>query len=70
METSTKKPWQSKTVIINAILGLAAVAAMFFPQASVVTTYINSNAAMIGTAWSVLNIILRAISKDKISLGD
>lgn len=64
------KPWQSKTVWINAILGVIAAVAAFFPAASVVSKFITDNASFIGMGWSVLNLILRAVTKEKISLGE
>lgn len=67
---ATKKPYESKTVIINAVLGVCMALSAFFPQLAVVKTFIETNAVLIGTGWSVLNIILRAISKDKIVLTD
>lgn len=65
-----KKPWQSKTIVLNAIIGLATFAALIIPSAASIKDFINSNAVTIGAVWSVLNIILRTISKDKISLID
>ncbi len=65
-----KKPWQSKTILLNGVMGLAAFVALFIPQASVIKQFIDANAVSIGTIWSVLNIILRTITKDKISLQD
>ena len=67
---TTKKPYLSKTIIINSIMGLSMALVPFIPAMAGVKTFIESNAIMIGTAWSVLNIVLRAISKDKISLTD
>lgn len=68
--TSTKKPWFSKTIIINAILGVCVGLSPFIPALAGVGEFFKVNAIMIGTLWSVLNIILRAISKDTISLED
>jgi len=65
-----KKPWLSKTILINAVLGLIAVVAMFLPEANVVSDYIKSHVEMISLAWAALNILLRFITKDKISLQD
>jgi hypothetical protein len=66
----SKKPWESKTVLLNAAFGLIAVATMFIPSAAGIGELIKGHAAEIGAAWSVLSIILRMISKDKIVLGD
>lgn len=66
----TKKPYESKTIIINAIIGLSMALSAFIPQLSGVKSFIETNAVMIGTVWSILGIALRAISKDKIVLTD
>lgn len=67
---NSKAPWESKTIIVNGVLGLAAFASIFLPQAASIQPWIASNGANIAMFWSVLNIVLRAVSKDKISLGD
>lgn len=69
-EVQTKEPYKSKTIIINSILGLSMALTPFIPQLAVVKTFIETNAVLLGTVWSVLNIVLRAISKDKIVLTD
>jgi len=58
----TKKPWQSKTIILNTVLALAA---MFYPP---VATYISTHPEVVAGVFAVLNIILRFVSKDKIGL--
>lgn len=70
MLTDSKKPWQSKTILLNAIVGLAGFVALFIPGAEGVKIFVDSNAVMIGTIWSVLNVLLRAVSKNAISLVD
>lgn len=65
-----KKPWQSRTIVINAVMGLIMFICLFLPQAAVAKTWIEGNAAAIGIVWSLLGMVLRAISKDKIVLGD
>lgn len=66
----TKKPWQSKTIIVNAILGVIASIALFVPGAHVVSDFITSHAAAIGVVWSVIAMALRLITKDKVVLTD
>lgn len=66
----TKKPWQSKTLVLNAILGVAAAAALFVPAASGVKVLLEGHVSEIALVWSILNMILRTISKDKIQLVD
>lgn len=66
----SKRPWQSKTVVLNAVMGLASAAALFLPGAESVGGWLNSHAAEVGMAWGILNIVLRAVTKDKVSLSD
>ena len=66
----TKVWWQSKTIWLNLILGAASLFSAIFPTASVVTTWINANMALIGTVWSGLAIALRFISKGAVTLGE
>jgi hypothetical protein len=65
-----KKPWQSKTMLLNGIAGLIAFLALFWSGASNVSTYISAHAPEIGVGWSLMNVILRAFTKDKVSLSD
>lgn len=65
-----KKPWQSKTIIVNAVLGLMAALAVFMPGASEVSAWIGAHGGEIAVGWSILNVLLRLITKDKISLVD
>ena len=60
----SKKPWQSKTLIMNLVV---AVCAMFIPQAS---SYISAHPEVVAAVFSGANILLRLISKDKIGLGE
>ena len=69
-EVKTKKPWQSKTLLLNGIAGLLAAVALFVPQAADVQVFIAAHAAEIGMVWAILGIALRAVTKDKIGLGD
>lgn len=69
MET-TKKPWTSKTVIINAIMGLIATVSIFFPAASGIGEFITNHATTIGVIWSVINVAVRFITHDKVQLTD
>jgi hypothetical protein len=65
-----KKPWESKTVLLNFVFGLLAAVAMLYPPASSLADMIKAHAVEIGAAWSVIGIVLRLVSKDKIALGD
>lgn len=57
-----KKPWQSKTVWMNLIL---AVCAMAFPPA---VKYISENPLVVTMVFSGVNIVLRLLTKDGISI--
>lgn len=61
------KPWYlSKTVLVNILMGLAMIASQFYaPAADFVREYFGEA----GTAWALINIILRVISKDKLSIS-
>ena len=63
-----KRPWQSRTLLVNGVLGLVAFAALFVPQAAGIGEWINGNGIHIVAVWSVLNTILRFVTKDKIQL--
>ena len=65
-----KKPWQSKTIFINGVLGLVSFAAMFFERASSVSEFIAAHPSEIGMGWAILNIILRAVTKERLSLSE
>jgi hypothetical protein len=66
----SKKPWQSKTVVVNGIMGLLSFVAIFLPGAEGLKSLINGHPGEIIMAWSVIGIALRMISKDKIALVD
>lgn len=57
-----KKPWQSKTLWINLLIAASA----FVPQ---VHTLLVANPEVVAAVFAGLNIVLRLISKDKVSLG-
>lgn len=59
----TKKPWLSKTIWTNVIL--AGVA--FIPS---VHEWFSSNVEALPIVFTVVNILLRLITKDKIALTD
>lgn len=58
-----KRPWQSRTVILNLVLAVSA----FFVGGN---AFVQAHLAEFGMGWGILNIILRSVTKDKISLGD
>lgn len=65
-----KKPWQSKTMLLNAVAGLVGAVALFVPGASVVTEFLAAHAAELTMVWGILNMIVRTVTKDKIALVD
>jgi hypothetical protein len=60
----TKKPWFSKTLILNLVVALCA---MFIPSAA---SYIQAHPEGVTMGFAVVNMLLRLISKDAISLQD
>ena len=61
------KPWYlSKSILVNIIMGIAMVVASFKPGAA---DFIKQYLGEAGTAWAFINIILRLVSKDKISIA-
>lgn len=66
----SKKPWLSKTIWINSIMGVLLAAASLIPSLKVIADWIAANAGIIGVAWAALGVAVRLITKDQISLGD
>lgn len=66
----SKKPWQSKTIIVNSLIGVCLALSPFIPSLSVVSEFIKQNVVSVGVVWSVLSILLRSVSKGQIQLGD
>lgn len=61
------KPWYfSKTILVNVIMGIAMILAQFKPE---VAAWITSNLGEAGTAWAFINVVLRIITKDKVSIS-
>ena len=67
---NTTKPWLSKTIIVNTIGGVTLALSAFVPSLAGVQSFLTQNAVMIGMIWSVLNIALRTLTKNAISLQD
>lgn len=59
-----KKPWLSKTIWLNLA---GAILALVYPPAS---AWLSANAEITFGFFAGLNILLRLVSKDKISLSD
>lgn len=61
------KPWfYSKTILVNMLMALAVIVGQFYP---VVGDFIRNNLAEAAPAWAVINMVLRVISKDSISIS-
>lgn len=59
------KPWYlSKTILMNIIMGLAMIIGAFYPPAA---DFIKTYFADVGVGWSLLNILMRLITKSEIS---
>lgn len=59
---SIKKPWFSKTLIVNFLVAGLALGGL--------NEKLNLSAEQIGLALSGINILLRLVTKDKIGLED
>lgn len=70
MEQTTKAPWQSRTMVLNGLMGLIMFVSLFWAGAVNVKAFIDAHGVEIGMFWSIANLILRAITKDKIGLVD
>lgn len=65
----SKSPLLSKTIWLNAIVAIVGVVSSFGLIPSV-GAWVSAHADVILSALGVVGIVLRAISKDKIVLGD
>lgn len=70
MEQSVKKPYESKTIVVNGILGVLVALAPFLPFAEGASQWITSHGSIVGGFWAVMAIALRFITKDAIVLKD
>lgn len=66
----SKKPWTSRTIVINAVMGILASVALFVPQAKSAADFLTAHSEGVILAWSVLNIVLRTVTSGKVSLTD
>lgn len=65
MSDGVKKPWLSKTLWVNLI----AAAFAFFPGLGV-SVWIQAHAAEVTMIMAGINMLLRLITKDKVSIVD
>lgn len=61
------KPWYlSKTILVNLLMAIAGVVAVFKPEVAVFAKdYLGEGAAI----WGIINLVLRVITKDKVSIS-
>jgi hypothetical protein len=62
-----KKPWQSKTVILNTLVAVVGLSSMWGLAPSV-KVWLDGNTELVLTILGMVGIGLRAISKGKITL--
>lgn len=62
----SKPFWQSKTILVNLLMAVAVIVGQFYPP---VGDFIKANLGEAAPAWAVINIILRAVTKDKVSIS-
>jgi len=60
---NTKKPWLSKTLWMNVILAVLAIA--YQPAAD----FIGKNPEIVAAFWGGINVLLRWITKKEISIS-
>lgn len=58
------KPWYlSKTVLVNIMMGVAVILAAFYPAGG---EFIKTYFAEAGSAWALVNIVLRLLTHEEI----
>jgi hypothetical protein len=62
--------WKSKSMLFGFITALSSALSIAIPAFSSVSPFMSKNEAIIGMFWGVLAMVLRAVSKDKIVLGE
>lgn len=62
----SKPFWQSKTILVNILMGLAMILANFVPAAS---DFIKQYFAEAGSAWALINVVLRLVTKNKVEIS-
>lgn len=60
------KPWYlSKLILVNLLMGAAMIIGQFKPE---VGAWIQANFSEAGAAWAFVNVILRIVTKDKVTI--
>ena len=70
MDPVVKPFWQSKTMVLNFLGAVLALAAFFTDKGGPINAFMSANAPMIAMVWSGLSMALRLITKDKVVLVD
>lgn len=65
-----KKWYQSKTVLLNVIVGVSVALVPAFPQLHVVSDFVAANSGTLAMVWAVAGIAIRFITKDRVNLFD
>jgi len=65
-----KKLFKSKTFWFSFLTGLVIALLPLFPVLTPVKDWMAGNSAVVGTVWTVLALIIRILTKDKITLVD
>jgi hypothetical protein len=61
------KPWYlSKTILVQLLGALAIIVGLFSPS---VGSFIRDNFSEVGAAWAIINVVLRLVSKDQLSIS-
>lgn len=60
----SKKPWQSKTLLVNAVCALSA---LLYPP---VGQWIAAHPVEVATMFSLLNMVLRLVTKVPVTIGE
>jgi hypothetical protein len=70
MEQTEKKPYKSKTVLVNVLVALSGIVSMlgFAPEA--VHAWMQSNVEILLVLLGGIGTVLRLVTKDKLVLKD
>jgi hypothetical protein len=61
------KPWYlSKTILVQLLGAIAIIAGLFSPS---VGAFIKDNFSEVGAAWAIVNVVLRLVTKDQVSIS-
>jgi hypothetical protein len=64
MIVQTKSWYLSRTILVNILMGVAMIVGVFQPAAG---EFIKAHFAEAGSAWAIVNVILRLITKKEIA---